>query len=383
MKYYRFKNKKTLLLIKFIDSVALIFDKIFPQRDIDMAKVKKILIIRLDHIGDCILTTPAIRYLRKKTPQSHISILVNPISAEIIKNDPDINEIIIFDAFWFKRPKVNTIGAIKDTYKLIKKLREEKFDLAVDFRGDIRNIFLVFLSAVKFRIGYEIGGGGFLLSKKVKYFKNIHEVEKNINIVKSLFPDDLSEVNLEPVLYVTKEDEYPVDKILKKNQIKNDDFLIGIHPGAGTKAKLWDEKKWAEVADRIIELYNAKVIITGNCEEKDMLQRISEHMKAKPVIVSDLTLGELSALIKQYRLLISVDSAPIHIAYSLKVPVVAIMSATNKASEWGPRPTQTKNIVIQKDVPCKCCELEECYNHICMSLITSNEVLEKVQNFVR
>lgn len=399
-RYYRFKNPKTLFFIKFIDAIGYILKRLISLKhrifnDLGQSQLLNILIIRLDHIGDCILTTPAIKYLRKKFPDAHISILVNPVSVEIIKNNPDIDEYIIYDALWFKRsvsarPLRNSI-AFGNIFNLIKKLKKEKFDLAVDFRGDIRNIFLAFLSGIKKRVGYGIGGGGFLLTKEVEYIRGIHEVEKNINIAEgSLFGNESFRISLQPlrdlrpILYVTREDEESISKFLEENSIKKaeglveEDFLIGIHPGTGTQSKLWEEDKWSKLADRLIELYNAKVIITGSLEEKDMLTEISKNMKNKPVLTYNLSLSQLSALIKRYKFLVSVDSAPMHIASAFAIPVVAIMSATNKKEEWGP--IGEKNVIIQKDVPCKSCELEECSNHICMSLITPEEVIESISH---
>lgn len=399
-RYYRFKNTKTLFLIKFIDAIGYILKRLISLKNrifnnLGESQLLNILIIRLDHIGDCILTTPAIKYLRKKFPDAHISILVNSVSVEIIKNNPDIDEYIVYDALWFKRsasarPLRDSV-AFGNIFNLIKKLKKEKFDLAVDFRGDIRNIFLAFLSGIKKRVGYGIGGGGFLLTKEVEYISGIHEVEKNINVAEgiadakgSLFNGEPSDIDLQPVLYLTKENEDAIDGFFKENNIKKaeglaeEDFLIGIHPGTGTQSKLWSEDKWSKLADRLIDLYNAKIIITGSLEEKGMLTEISKNMKNKPVLAYDLSLSQLSALIKRYKFLISVDSAPMHIASAFAIPVVAIMSAINKKEEWGP--IGEKNVIIQKDVPCKSCELEECSNHICMSLITPEEVIESISH---
>ena len=382
MKYYRFKNKRTLRIIKFIDTVGYILSGVFPPAKINTTEIKKILLIRLDHIGDCILTTPAIRYLRKKFPDAHISMLVNTVSAEIIKSDPSINEFIMYDAFWFNRNKtVPILTKVREMFVLIKKLRKKRFDLAIDFRGDIRNIFLAFLSGIKFKIGFGIGGAGFLLSKETEYSRDVHEVEKNVNIIKDLFPGEISGMNLQPVLYIPEESvNSAASKFLGMNGINNDDFLVGIHPGAGFQAKLWEEKKWAEVADKLIEQYNAKIIITGSKAERKMMERISESMKGKSVIASNLNLTELSDIIRRYKLLVSVDSVAIHIASALKVPVVVIMSATNRKKEWCP--VGTKSIVIQKDVNCKLCELEECKNHICMSSVSPAEVIRSTQQLL-
>lgn len=369
---YRFKNKKTLFLIKIIDAIGNILSIFFKKKPLKIA-AGKILIVRLDHIGDVVLTLPAVHALKKYFPGKHITVLVNPLGYEIVKADPNIDDIIVYDAPWFKRGNSARKTAF---WKIVKSIRKEKFDLAVDFRGDIRNIFLMFLSKIPARIGYAVGGGGFLLTHLYEYPKGQHEIEKNNYLVKSVFPEILP-VDLK--IYSSKEDDQFINGFFDKNNISTDDIIVGIHPGAGCASKLWSDKKFAEVADGIIDRFpSAKVILTGSQAEKPMLMEIIELMEHSAVSAEYLTIGRLISLMKFYKLLITVDSAPLHIASALNIPTVALFSGTNDVREWSP--IGEKSVFIRKETDCSGCELEICTekNHECMKNITSSEVLNAV-----
>jgi ADP-heptose:LPS heptosyltransferase len=138
----------------------------FERRDGDVPEIiKSILLIRLDHLGDVLLTTPAVKSLKQRFPHARITMVVKEWAFEAIKNSPHIDEVVIFNPSWTipGQEETKTAG-VAGICKLVLRLRKEYFDLAIDFKGDPRNILIAYLSGARRRISYGIRGGGFLLT---------------------------------------------------------------------------------------------------------------------------------------------------------------------------------------------------------------------------
>ena len=390
---YIFKSWWVKILFSILDSIGYflvnIYKKIYYKGHIDLAtsSPKKILVIRLDHIGDVLLTTPAIRALRRKWPDSEIDVVVGPWSELILRNNTDVDNLLVYRAPWFDRKKKRGFG-VRSLFGQAVKLQTKKYDLAVDFRGDFRNILLMFLARIPLRIGYDIGGGGVLLTHTFTYQWNAHTLDKNLNILKPVVPPV---TDRKMILDVNNDDINFVRSYLEEKGVDLKMPIVGIHPGAGTKAKLWINNRFSRLIDWIIDKYpDCQVVVTGSSDESYMIEQITSQLRHKALnLAGDLTLSRLVALISQLDVLIAVDSAPIHIAGALDIPTVSIFSGTNRMNEW--KPENEFVCGIQRSVECQPCERIICfkYDHDCMNLITSRDVFnifnkvfprEKVKN---
>jgi ADP-heptose:LPS heptosyltransferase len=139
---------------------------IFEKKGGERSKtINSILLIRLDHLGDVLLTTPAIKSLKQQFPDAQVTMVIKEWSFEVIRNNPHIDKIITFNPYWTISSEEGTeIESVVGMYRLIRMLRKERFDLAIDFKGDPRNILIAYLSGARRRISYGIRGGGFLLT---------------------------------------------------------------------------------------------------------------------------------------------------------------------------------------------------------------------------
>ncbi|MDP2928831.1 MAG: glycosyltransferase family 9 protein [Candidatus Omnitrophota bacterium] len=313
---------------------------------IDKDLIKRILVRTLSNIGDIILTTPVIRVLSKEFPGSRMDVMVGPRGREIFDKDPRIFKLIIYDKH----------GSIIQKRRLQLKLRKLKYDLVVD----LRNTVLPFFLAPKYRT-----------SPIQSFPKNIiHKRERHLYRLHSFGIQNLSEGSY---IHIPKEDEDYVENLLKTNAISGP--IVIVNPGAKSHLKRWTVSGFAEVCDDLVSECGAEIVFVGMGEDKDIVLSITKRMKNKYYNFVDRTnIRQLAGLIKSSRLLITNDSAPLHLGCAVGAKVLAIFGPTDP-KKYGP--TGEFDEVISKKLFCSPCEEAACkYGHECMKLISADEVLD-------
>lgn len=359
---YVFKNPFNLCLAFLIDSAGYLFltlTRIFKKPPLNP---KNILVIRLDHIGDFVCAGPLFRNIKAAFPQAKVTALVNPAVAELAKANPYINEVLSLPAPWLRGGKCQWLAMLE----VLKKIKKGKFDLGIEARGDFFSILLMALGKIRYKVGYGITGGGFLLDKEARYDKKAHPVEKNNNLLKAL---SLPVVMVEPKIYFSNEDRNFVDRLLADTDLSKQKLLV-LHPYAGTPAKQWGEAKFREL---IAALSNNgwSIILTGCKEERPPYAGVID-------LREKLSLPQTAYLLKRIGLFIGLDSGPANMALALDVPSVIICSGTNHPEAWLPK--SGKSILLYKEVPCKPCANTVCSQktHYCMDEITVENVLSVI-----
>lgn len=289
---------------------------------------KRILCIRIDHIGDVLLTTPAFRALKQRFPKATIDVLVRSFSMEMLEGNKNIDKIIAFDFPWLGLHGKK--ASWKETIRFIKKLRNEKYDVAIDFHADPRNILLA-RKIARYTIGYGIRGFGFLLNKVVPYKKGIrHQIQRNLDLVRALGADSSPKM------------EFAIPSIAKnkaKRLLKQagNAKLVGITPATGRKPKYWINERWARVADELIDEYGVKIVLTGSKNDcSDVYEIINKMVHKQDVInlAGKTSLKELGAVIQRCSLYVCPDTGPAHIARALNVPLLELFGPENP-KQWG------------------------------------------------
>jgi len=343
--------------------------KPFPE------KVEKILVVRLDHIGDLICSTPVLPVLKERFPNAKITLLTGKEGKAVFKENPLVNELIVFHTNWFSRAKIlNPIEFIK----IVLRLRKEKFDLGYDLRGDIRNIFLMSLGGVKFRIGYEIAGGAGLLHRIGEYDNRLHQAELNLKLLTNSAPD---REHLKPKIYISGEERQEADELLSRAGIGLGNRAIAIHPEAGYPSKEWDETNLNELIERLIQDPKNKIILLGLKRAKKIAARFKSSEQVID-LVGRLSLRQMIAVISRCSAFIGNDSGPSHIAQALEVPALVIASGTNEYHKWGIWRQPSR--VISNSVSCAPCQLTECNvaGHPCMAHISSDQAYEEFKQLL-
>jgi heptosyltransferase-2 len=332
---------------------------------------KRLLIIQTAFLGDVILSTPLIKALRELFPDSFISFLLIPETKKLLENNPYLNEIIVYD----KRSKKGLIHF----FRMVSKIRKRKFDLAVIPHRSFRTALLSYLSRIHKRIGFDNSAGSFLFTEKVNYLANIHEIERNLSLLSDF---DYHPRNVNPELFPSSDDFSYARKLLNDANIREDEKIVGIAPGSVWATKRWLPERFAEVADLLQQKAGVKVVFLGSAEDRNLCQQIVDQMKSPSVILASKTdILQSAAIISLCKVIVSNDSAPVHITSAMKRPVVAIFGST--IPEFGFAPNGGDHLIIQKKMECRPCGIhgrQKCpKKHFeCMNEITTEEVYKAI-----
>jgi len=331
---------------------------------------RKILILRTDGIGDVLNSTPAISALHKTYPDAKITVVVKPHGAEILYRNLDIDEIIVYDPNNQHKSLINKIN-------FFKKLRSGGYDTAVVLNNSSMSNFMAYVSGAKIKAGRKSEPKRFnrtlthwVSNKDPKGTK--HEVDRNLDIVRLLnIENDASDL----VLNLSEEEKAYAEDFLRLN--KNDgSYLMGIHPGGSSFDKLWSPENFAEIADRLIDEFNAKVILFTGPGEENLAQNILTKVKNPLIFASGIELRQFSALVERCSLFVCNDSGPMHIASALKVPTVAIFGPTDYV-RW--RPRNENAVVVRKDMDCWPCSAHKCKrNYECTKILPVSQVWKAI-----
>ncbi len=291
----------------------------------------KILIIALSGIGDALMFTPALKLLKKELPQSQIDVLVMFAGAkEVFANNPNVNQIIHFN--FLKQGKLKSL-------KFVLGLRG-KYDSTINVYPSNRkeyNIISYLIGARKraaveyLRMNTE--NFGWLNNLTVKEDDSLHNVQTNIRMAGKLLNKKFDQ---DPPLeiYLTDFDLNFAADYLKSNNISETDFVVGFHPGCATLKnhimRRWEPEKFADLGKKLIEEKNAKIFLFGGPEEEELKSAINKMVDSENcyVIKTDKFLQNI-AIMKRCNLFVTNDSALMHVASALQIPVVAIIGPTN------------------------------------------------------
>jgi ADP-heptose:LPS heptosyltransferase len=229
-------------------------------------------------------------------------------------------------------------------------------------------------SGVKFKIGFGITGGGFMLHKEIKYRNNVHPLEHNLDFLRGM---NISIVNDRLQLYSSSKEKGIIKNFLRKNMIGEGDAFAVIHPFSRNISKNWLDKRFAKLITKLREDYELRIIVVGSGKDKKQIDKIIQLSGVDAINAAEsVSLGALLELFERAGIFIGVDSAPSHIAALCHKPSVILYSGTNSPDEWA---MVSKNaVIIQKDISCKGCERTDCRDNICMDLISVDDVLEAV-----
>ena len=375
---YKITNIKKLVATIAADSIgkllflpAGLFRK---EKKIDSDQICEILIIRTAFIGDVVMTLPILKPLKDRFPDSRITFLTATSASDLLKNNPHIDEIMIYDPFWF----YSKTGGYRSYLQTIRKLRNRRFDLVIEARGDIRDILLLaypIKAAVK--IGYDVGGGGYLLTHLVPYEKLKHKVEYHLDIVRFL---GCHADRHGPLVFLDETAKTVVKRFLKTHDVTRP--FVCVHPGARLFLKRWPAEKCARLYDLILKELRMPVVIVSDKGELSIVRDVMERMKTRPVVFAG-SLRELAGILAESSLFVCNDSAPMHIAAAMKTPIVAIFGPSKSAET---APYGTNGSVVETYLSCRRrCDEHSCNNrrfHACMAAIKPDEVYHAVTSML-
>lgn len=332
----------------------------------------RILIIHTAFIGDIVLSTPLVRKVKESYPNCHITYVTTPAGAAVLKNNPNINEIIEYD-------KRGAHKGIRGIYELGKRLRYENFNMVITPHRYLRSSFLAWLSRSPVRKGYDIAAGKFFFTEKIHYDKTKHEVEKLLSFV------DLPETNnkrYEIELFPDKTSVEKTDNIWKANGLQ-DKKVVVVAPGSKWFTKQWPVEYFNKVIDELSKDENIKVIAVGGKDEIS----IPLHKEKIIDLRGATSLLDLAEILKRADIVITNDSSPIHIASASQHPrIFALFGPTVK--EFGFFPWSRNSEVFEvNNLSCRPCGIHggnKCpEGHFkCMRDTVPEKIIESVKKYL-
>lgn len=298
-------------------------------------EIRKILVLELWHMGDVVLATPVLQRLRAMYPDSRITLLAKDHALELLKHSPLVDEIVAFDFPWTAmsakyNPARYDASSIRE---LVRRLREMDFDLSIDCRMDLRSNLLTGSIGAKRRIGYDFGGGAFLLTDAVAAPPaDQHKVDDWMGLLEPLEKTSAyAERTFTPSLTVTDAERDDARRVLSLYEISDSDLIVGVHPGGSNEAKRWPADNFAQVARALAERHGVKLIVFIDPEGCGRDMQVGQN-----AAFVRTSIREMMALFTHCDLVICNDSGPMHIAAALGVPVVAVFR-TGDPKAYGPR----------------------------------------------
>ncbi len=348
---------------------------------------KNLLVRGVNWVGDAVMTLPALKALRKTFKEANISLLVKPWVSPIFENNPDIDEIILYE---------NEYESIIGKVKLSRLLKRKKFCGAILFQNAFDAALITFLARIKERAGYRRDGRGLLLTKPITMDNSDKKEHQIYYYLKLLSKLGFNAKYSDPYIYLTIDERLRARDFLKS--IKRP--ILGINPGATYgSAKRWLPERFAEIANWFIKDTGGSVTVFGNKSELDIAQEIEYFFKrmgvnpTNPLLLKGgeggllnlsgkTSLRELIALISECDVFVTNDSGPMHIAYAVKTPLVALFGSTDPELTGPPLTNSIHNrLAISSEVECSPCFERTCKNNDmrCMYSITTDDVYYSIK----
>jgi heptosyltransferase-3 len=334
---------------------------------------KKILLIQLRRIGDVLMTTPAVKAVKKRFYNAKITFLTEKPCDEIFYNNPYVDEILLHNRSW----------GIKEYLKFIYELRKRQFDLVIDFFGNPKSAQMTFFSKAKYRLGFKFRLRHLAYTVKVAFpsDKNLYAPLHKLYLLKPLGIED-NDYGIE--FFPSPADYKYAEETKQKLGIKEDDFVIGLCPVSPREYRRLPTQKFAYIADKLIERYNAKILFIWGPNEKGFIDEVKDKMKYKNNTLDNYevpTLGQLRALFEKIDIYVGNDNGLRHIAISAQLPTITVFGPSNPHN-WTP-PNDKLHRFVTYDPGCKeNCNLAKCTNYPCIIEVSQTEYLDKIENFI-
>lgn len=340
--------------------------------------VRRVLVVKLRYIGDVLLSTPVFRGLRQAFPAAATTALVNAGTEEVLLHHPDVDEVFLVDRLRAKTGSWARCWA--DELRLVRRLREARFDLALDLTDGDRAAFLTWASGARVRVGFNREGRfrGRAYHRIVPAWSGPrHAVEAHLEALRAL---GLQVRAVAPTLSLPPEAEAAAEDLLARKRVARDRDLVLIHPGARWWFKAWPAERFAALADGIEEELGAQVLIAGGPGDVAAAESIRRQMRHPAVsLAGETSVLQLAAVLKRCRLFVGNDNGPMHIAAAVGTPVVALFGPTDPA-EWGP--WGEGHIVLHKGLDCReCWRRSTCWRGEgnCLRQITVDETMMAIR----
>lgn len=391
---YRYSRLRWRVMVRLIDalgSLAMLAVRLVrpvPSTD----AIRRVLIVQLDHLGDAVLTTTMLPWLKAAWPHAEVHVLASVANADVFRASRFVDQVHVADRNWFER-RSGCWSMFTAAWRLGRRMRAGGYDLGIDVRGDILSIFTMVLAGIRLRAGWAMGGGGFWLTHTGQWRPGRHEVLSRFELLRALGIEAPDPRTVRPELAIREDDRVLADQQLSRlwtphqwlqacvrgempgrRKISLAQPLVVVHPVAGTQAKRWPIAYWRRLIDGLRDS-GFFVAVIGSADDRPL----NDMIRRQPGVI-DLT-GQLPltatlAILERAELFIGVDSGPAHLASATGTPSVILFSGTNQPAQW--RPWSRSVLGLRHRVACSPCHQKLCplADHPCMTGLSPERVLK-------
>jgi len=336
-----------------------------------LKEFKKILIIQTAFLGDVILTLPMVQVLKKEYPDCAIDFLCIPSTEILFKHNTLINKLIVYD----KRGD-DSFGRVKS------EIKNNNYDVVISPHRSARSALITYFSKAKKRISFDKSSLKFLYNNKIPYVAGIHEIQRNLSLLKPLGINE--DRIIKPELFLSDEEKNKVDSIFKEENL-SDEKLIALAPGSVWFTKRYPKEKFVKVLN-LLSKDNTKVFLIGGKDDIELGEYLMSSSQNKNIMntIGKLNVLESAELIKRCEVLITNDSAPLHIANSVGTKVISMFGAT--VPRFGFFPYGEHDVILETEgLKCRPCAIHggnKCPigTFICMNNIPEEKIYQLAIN---
>ena len=338
---------------------------------------RRILLLRLERIGDLLMALPAVRDVRALAPEAEIDLAVGSWNAALASAAPYVNRVEPVDAPWLARGDERRGSPL---VAAARRWRKRQYDLAINFEPDVRTNLLLAASGARWTSGWISGGGGSLLDLGLEFDPKSHTSENARRLVAATF-EQTAGPSAEPLLVIPEPARLGARERLAS---RGRGPLVGIHVSGGRLVKQWDPERFAAVARRLATERGATIVLTGSPADRTMVDVVKAQVPATQTIdvAGDIDLTGLAAVLEQLDLLVTGDTGPMHLASAVGTPIVAVFGPSDPVRY---APSGAADRIVRVDLPCSPCNRirlppERCVGHIpeCLTSIPAARVFDAV-----
>jgi ADP-heptose:LPS heptosyltransferase len=329
--------------------------------------IKRILFIRLDRIGDVVLSTPALRALKQHFQGAELTIILRSSTRGLVEHNPFVDRII-------------TVDSAGELIGVIGELRACRFDLVVDPYDDwpLESALVAGLSGARVRIGYAVAGREAFFNVRLR--KSGPERHMTDVVMDSLKPLGISPDNVRPNVFLAKGELESAREWLHERRNGSLPF-IGFHPGASCETQRWPVEYFSELGTLLLREGRRGLILFGGPADGQLVEAMARRIGDMALTFITGDIRRFSALVACCQLLVCNNSGPLHVACALGIPTVSFMGPSVK-ERWSPRGDMHR-VLRMNDLPCIGCNRGSCsmQTHDCMRLITPEKVIERIRDW--
>ncbi len=338
-----------------------------PEWGNEWAKARNLLVMRLDNIGDVIMTSPALRAIKENLPECRITLIASPSGAQAAALLPWVDEVIPWRVLWQDLGQLDFAPARE--WELVQTLHDHNFDAAIVFTSFSQSPhpagFLCYLAGIPLRLGEskEVGGG-VLTTEVAAASEEMHQVERNLRLISSVgfvVSDHSLSIQIDAAA------QQAATRSLAQHGISPGTPYLLLNPWTSCQARNYDSQRFSISTRCLAEITNWRVVVTGVAKDRDRSQPLLAALPHAIDLIGTTTLPQLAALVANAQLVLTNNTATMHLADATRTPNVVLFAGTEYESQWRPRHSPSR--LLRRPTPCSPCYAFTCpYNLECLDI---------------